>query len=277
MTDAASSVCEDNAQLPKWALPYAAGEAYGYRQTVMAYAEYYCVDGSVDLEEGEFEERMPLQRPPMVGYASRTGTRRNLEALRHAGWRLLVSARGALRTEGMRYAIDNGAWTAYQQGESLNEESFMRAVDRLGEQADWIVLPDIVAGGIRSLEYSLRWLERLKDLPTLVLLAVQDGMSLDDVRKYLSPALGIFVGGTTEWKERTAVQWGLLARRRNCYLHIGRVNSMRRIKICAAAGASSFDGTSVSRYAKTIGRLDAALRQPDQLAASRLPIEMARI
>ena len=29
---------------------------------------------------------------PMIAYASRTGTRRNLAALRAAGWRLLVSA-----------------------------------------------------------------------------------------------------------------------------------------------------------------------------------------
>lgn len=36
----------------------------------------------------------------MIGYASRTGTRRNLAALREADWRLLVSARGVLRIVG---------------------------------------------------------------------------------------------------------------------------------------------------------------------------------
>jgi hypothetical protein len=44
----------------------------------------------------------------MIGYTSRTGTRQNLDALRHAGWRLLVSARGPLRPEGFRYGLDNG-------------------------------------------------------------------------------------------------------------------------------------------------------------------------
>jgi hypothetical protein len=82
-----------------------------------------------------------MQRPPMVGYASRTGTRRNLAALEDADWRLLVSAKGELRTEGMRYAIDNGAWTAYQQNQPFDETAFVLAVDRLGERADWIVLP----------------------------------------------------------------------------------------------------------------------------------------
>jgi hypothetical protein len=58
---------------------------------------------------GECEERIAMHRPAMAGYASRTGTRRNLAALRDAGWRLLVSAEAELRTEGMRYALDNGA------------------------------------------------------------------------------------------------------------------------------------------------------------------------
>jgi len=41
-----------------------------------------------------------MHRPPMVGYASRTGTRRNLDALARADWRLLVSAKGEHRAEG---------------------------------------------------------------------------------------------------------------------------------------------------------------------------------
>jgi len=68
----------------------------------------------------------------MIAYASRTGTRRNLDALRRAGWRLMISARGALRTEGFRYALDNGAWTSSQRGEPFNEAAFERALSRLG-------------------------------------------------------------------------------------------------------------------------------------------------
>ena len=43
----------------------------------------------------------------------------------------------------------------------------------------------------------------------------------------------------------------------------GRVNTQRRIRLCAAAGADSFDGTSASRYAVTLPGLDSARRQPD--------------
>jgi hypothetical protein len=55
--------------------------------------------------------------------------------------------------------------------------------------------------------------------------------------------------------------WGMLAREHSAYLHIGRVNTARRIRLCADAGADSFDGTSVSRYATTLELLDSARRQ----------------
>ena len=267
-------ICDQS--MPHWLEPYVSGEKMGWSHNYMAYAAYYGVDGSAD-DDPEYEERIVMQRPSIVGYASRTGTKRNLAALQDADWRLLVSAKGELRTEGMRYALDNGAWSAFVQQEPFDEEAFLVAVDRLGEGADWIVLPDIVAGGLVSLDYSLRWKERLRGMPTKLLIAVQNGMQIDDVASLLSPAVGIFIGGTTEWKEVTAQAWGSLARRRNCHLHVGRVNSARRIRICAAAGANSFDGSGVSRYAKALPRLDRATRQADLFAAAGESLEDAQL
>jgi len=54
--------------------------------------------------------------------------------------------------------------------------------------------------------------------------------------------------------------WGDLARQMNCYLHVDRVNTARRIRLCQKAGAASFDGTSISRFATTIERLDSTRR-----------------
>lgn len=176
----------------------------------------------------------------------------------------------------MRYAIDNGAWTAYQQGEPFDESAFLAVVDKLGERAEWTVLPDVVQGGLASLDFSLRWMERLRGMPSQLLIAVQDGMQLGDVAPFLSPVVGIFIGGSTEWKESTAEAWGHLARRRNCHLHVGRVNSARRIHICAAAGADSFDGSGPSRFSDALPRLDRATRQPDLFAAADQSLEEAQ-
>lgn len=191
-------------------------------------------------------------------YASRTGTRRNLDALRAAGWRLLVSARGVWRTEGFPYAIDNGAWTAHQKGEPFDVAAFEGLVSELGNGADWIACPDIVAGGLESLDLSVSWLPRL---PGLRLIPVQDGMALDDVRPLLGASVGLFLGGSTEWKLATMRQWGALARETGCYYHVGRVNTRRRIRMCTEAGADSCDGTSVTRFASTLPLLDAAAKQ----------------
>ncbi|SCW50087.1 hypothetical protein SAMN02927924_00970 [Sphingobium faniae] len=203
----------------------------------------------------------------MIGYASRTGTRRNLDALRRAGWRLMVSAKGPLRTESFRYALDNGAWTAFQRGETFDAPAFDKAVTLLGPKADWIVLPDIVAGGLTSLRFSLDWLGALRNRPALrgarYLLAVQNGMEPRDIAALVGPETGIFVGGDTSWKLATMAMWARLAHEHGAICHVGRVNTVRRIRLCAAAGADSFDGSGVSRFASALPPLDLARRQPD--------------
>lgn len=193
-----------------------------------------------------------------MAYASRTGTRRNLAALRRLGWRLMVSCAGVWRTEGFRYCLDNGAWTAHQQGTAWDAGRFAGFVALLGVGADFIVAPDVVMGGLESLRLSESWLHRL---PGLRLVAVQNGMTVEDVRPLLGSTVGVFVGGDTAWKEATMPRWGRLARECGAYIHVGRVNSARRIRLCALAGADSFDGTSASRFACTAAELNNARNQ----------------
>jgi hypothetical protein len=201
----------------------------------------------------------------VIAYASRTGTARNLDMLRARGWRLLVSATGVWRTEGFPYAIDNGAWSAWNakpRRARLDLHLFIGIVLALGADADWVVCPDIVGGGQESLRLSLRWLPWvLKHAPAAVI-AVQEGISDSDIAPHLGPRVGVFVGGASdEWKERSVGRWAALARAHGARCHVGRVNTQRRIAICGAAGATSFDGTSASRFAKSIPVLQRALVQ----------------
>lgn len=198
----------------------------------------------------------------MIPYASRTGTRRNLDALSRHGWRLLVSARGPLRSEGFPYALDNGAWTSYQKGEPFDVPAFEKALAKLGADADWVVAPDIVAGGKRSLELTLSWLERVRGSTKLPMIAVQDGIEPHDVADLIGPNCGLFIGGTTGWKLSTMGIWSELATvRGGAWCHVARVNTARRIRLCQQHSVTSFDGTSASRYAKTLPLLDNARRQ----------------
>lgn len=197
----------------------------------------------------------------MIPYASRTGTRRNLAALRAAGWRLLVSARGVLRHEGFRYALDNGAWTAHQQGEPFDGNAFRRACDLLGSGADWIVVPDVVGDAAASLALTELWLPFVERWGVRMLIAVQDGMTPADIAPWVAGGCGVFLGGSTKWKLSSAIRWGDWCAEQGAYYHIARVNTAIRIRLCQEARADSFDGSSVSRFAVNLPRLDRAVRQ----------------
>jgi hypothetical protein len=199
----------------------------------------------------------------MQFYASRTGTGRNLAAMRARGWRLLVSRAGEWRSEGFPYALDNGAWADHQAAQAFDEDAFERLLDRLGAGADWVILPDIVAGGLESLRLSVRWLNRCLSVVPLALLAVQDGMKAADVHGLVGPSVGVFLGGSTEWKLATMREWGEFCLQRGVYYHVGRVNTRRRMRLAVRSSANSVDGSSGSRYAVTIPGLDHWSRQTE--------------
>ena len=163
-----------------------------------------------------------------------------------------------------------GAWKAFQQQRPFDEIAFSFLVERHGPSADFVVIPDIVAGGMASLEFSRSWIPRLKHLKKL-LLPVQDGMDLFSVTAILHEHknVGIFLGGSTEWKLKTMFQWGVMAATVNRHHHVGRVNTMRRIRLAAEAGADSFDGTSATMFSCTLPLLESARQQPSLLAPKR--------
>ncbi len=202
----------------------------------------------------------------MVPYASNTGTLRNLAALRAAGWRLLLTPANQTLRAGMRFGIDNGA---FSKG-GFQAEPFAALVERLGAAADFVVLPDIVSGGMESLDLSVSWISKLRGLRSL-LLPLQDGMAARAVGMVLrqNVQVGLFLGGSTEYKLREMYGWGMVAAAWKRYYHVGRVNTARRIRLCAEAGADSFDGTSATMYAETLPLLDAARKQSSLLTPVR--------
>jgi len=198
----------------------------------------------------------------MISYASNTGTKRNLEQFRKYGWRVLLTPLNPRLPEGLRFAVDNGAWSCYQQKLPFDSDGFRSLVEAYGPGADFVVVPDKVMEGEKSLEFSLSWMDRLKGV-RLLLLPVQDGMTADNVGAVLQqhPSLGIFLGGSTDWKLATMQGWGMVAHAFGRYYHVGRVNSRKRIRMCQHAGAHSVDGTSGTLFSVTVPRLDGEIRQ----------------
>ena len=150
-----------------------------------------------------------------------------------------------------RFALDNGAFSAYANRTPWDEDRFyimVHQIEERGVSPAFVVLPDIVAGGLRSLARSMEHVGKLPD-DWRKYLPVQDGMSVYD----LIPAVitridGVFVGGSTVWKWRTAKDWCEFAHRVGLDCHIGRVNSERQILAARHAGADSVDGSTASRH-----------------------------
>lgn len=215
---------------------------------------------------GPETHHQPFPKP--VLYASRTGTVRNLEAMAVAGIRLLATPQQLHRYRDpvppWAYMLDNGAFGAG----GFDPAAFTKALHLLGQRADQIVLPDIVCGGHRSLLLSLAWLDLALRVGPRVLIPVQDGMEESDLRPHLRHAqsqVGIFVGGSTAWKEATMARWGRLAEEEACWMHVGRVNTPRRMALAVAAGAHSVDGSTATRFACRASYIATAARQGDLL------------
>lgn len=193
-------------------------------------------------------------------YASRTGTRRNLAALRTAGWGLFVSAAGVHRHEGFNFWIECAAWTWFMRGLEFQIAPYEKLLASHARDplCEGIVAPDIVCGGLASLDLSLSWLDRLLEYGPRIYLPVQPGIDPADVEAVIGPRVGVFVGGDSEWKEATAAFWSRLAHERGALCHVGRVNSARRLAICQRAGVDSIDGSGPSRFEKHLHEMEAA-------------------
>lgn len=176
----------------------------------------------------------------------------------------MISAAGVHRDEGFPYyAIDNGAWSFRETGDGsfwlgAHAGRWHDLLVSHAREADFVVAPDIVCGGAASLDLSLSWIGPLLLMTPRVLIPVQDGHRPADLAPYLGARVGVFVGGSTPWKEATLATWGALGRRVGCWVHAGRMNSARKIRLCHLAEVTSFDGSGPSRFADCLERLDHA-------------------
>ena len=145
------------------------------------------------------------------------------------------------------YALDNGAYAA---GDNWTDGLWRKLLDwaRLsGQRPRWVLVPDVVGDRNRTLERWDRYAPQAAAYGWPLAFAVQDGMTRTDVPP---DAEVVFVGGSTKWKWRTVTMWCQAFPR----VHVGRVNSYRRLWQCHEAGAESCDGTGWFRGDHGSGR-----------------------
>ena len=143
--------------------------------------------------------------------------------------------------QGFRWAADNDAYSAW------DPDRYRRMLARIYGLPGclFVTAPDVVGAGRETLRLFAEWYDELSACWQPVALVAQDGMRKADIPWRSIDA--VFIGGTSEFKMGDeARSIAREARLRDLWLHMGRVNSHRRLMYAKAIGCDSIDGTSFS-------------------------------
>ena len=140
-----------------------------------------------------------------------------------------------------RWAMDNEAFSGFDEG------AFMRMLERHTDRPGclFVTAPDVVADASATLARWPFWSRVIRGLGFPAAFVAQDGLALADVPWAELGAL--FIGGSTAFKEgRVAGTICSYAKARGVWVHWGRVNSRRRLRLALGVGVDSIDGSGFS-------------------------------
>lgn len=141
------------------------------------------------------------------------------------------------------FAADNGCFV---QSEKYSDEGYLNWLNKLDRKSClFATAPDVVGDAEKTRERSYPMLPKIRSLGFKAAFVIQDGETPDNI--LWNELDAIFVGGSTAWKlGPEAADIVSEAKRRNKWVHMGRVNSFKRMRLAAAIGCDSVDGTHVA-------------------------------
>lgn len=159
---------------------------------------------------------------------------------------------------GFIWIADNGCFSG-----KWDEGKWLRWLDRmLPFQASCLMAtaPDVVGDAQATLERFAYYAPMLRERGWPVGFVAQDGM---EALAWPDSYDVLFVGGTTDWKLGSGADKCIrIAQRQGKWVHVGRVNSVKRIKHFLLRGANSVDGTTLCfQPTQKFKTIDNALRE----------------
>jgi hypothetical protein len=141
------------------------------------------------------------------------------------------------------FAADNGCFV---QADKYSNDGFLAWLDKLDRDAClFATAPDVVGDAVATKDRAYPMLPRIQKLGFKAAYVCQDGELPNTVE--WSKLNAIFIGGSTEWKlSQAAADLVAEAKRRDKWVHMGRVNSFQRMRLAAAIGCDSVDGTMLA-------------------------------
>ena len=133
------------------------------------------------------------------------------------------------------HALDNGCFRS-----SWAETPWLRWLDRFPRDGClFAVVPDVVGDAAATLERWDRYADRVAAMGFRRAFVLQNGQERHEV----PPAEAVFIGGDTAWKLGEWAAWFTMhAAHRGQWVHMGRANSLRRLRRAAEMHCRSADG-----------------------------------
>jgi len=148
---------------------------------------------------------------------------------------------------GLMWACDNGCFAGF------DEVAFVKMVKNVQGKPNllFIAMPDVVGNTEETLKSFKIWypvFERYYNAPIAYVL--QDGVNQNEIP--WDSINAVFIGGSTEWKlSKEAANIVHVAKEKGKWVHMGRVNSFKRVRYAYTIGCDSFDGTQFSMFPDT--------------------------
>lgn len=152
------------------------------------------------------------------------------------------------------YALDNGAFSCWNPDANTfdvakweHTEQAWRELLFWAQAAPikprWGIVPDEPGNRDATIERWAKYAPELKACGIPLAVAVQDGMTPDDVSALVPAAEVVAVGGSTEWKWDTVAMWAAHFKR----VHLLRCNAPDKLPFLEALDIESTDGTGWNR------------------------------
>lgn len=139
------------------------------------------------------------------------------------------------------WAADNGCFGKGYPGDA----GYLTWLDELSPHVDrclFAVAPDVVGDHEATLARSRPFFTAIRELGYPVAFVAQDGLTADACPWDEFDVL--FIGGSTDWKlGPDVVDLCFVAHQRGVPVHLGRVNSAKRLRHAAHLGCATADGT----------------------------------
>lgn len=155
--------------------------------------------------------------------------------------------------EGITLAADNDGFNGV---DFVAFEKMLDALEPFAESVRFVTVPDVVCDAAGTIELWREWAPKVALRGLKPALVLQNGMTPapngvrygDEVIDW-SEVGAVFVGGDDAYKDGVDVALIVFeAKRRGRHVHVGRVNTVRRLRHAQALGADTVDGSGWARF-----------------------------